>query len=315
MAPALAILLFAASAVLTFAAAGFFADRLDHLGPRLGLPEAVVGLLTAFAADTPEISSALVALAKGKEDVSLGVVLGSNIFNLAAMIGLSAALVGAVTLRRRALIVEGTVSILALLVTIGLLAGAFSAPLAIGLLVAVLVPYLALTLRGPDGRQAADQGRRNRIEEGAILKPIALLVPAVVLIVAGSWGMVHAALTLADHWHVSQAITGFLVLAVLTSLPNAFTAVRLGLSGRGDALVSETLASNTINLAGGVLIPALFVAVAGRSAATDFDLAWLFGMTVLALVLLGASRGLGRLGGVVLISLYVAFVVVQVAIG
>ena len=51
---------------------------------------------------------------------------------------------------------------------------------------------------------------------------------------------------------------------MITSLPNAFTAVRLGLGGRGEALVTETLASNTINLTGGVLIPALFV---GRRAA------------------------------------------------
>ena len=63
------------------------------------------------------------------------------------------------------------------------------------------------------------------------------------------------------------------VLAVLTSLPNAYTAVRLGLVGRGSALVSETLASNTINLVGGVIIPALAVGVAARSGLVDFDLA------------------------------------------
>jgi len=51
----------------------------------------------------------------------------------------------------------------------------------------------------------------------------------------------------------------------LTSIPNAQTAIRLGMLGRGEALVSETFASNTINLLGGVLLPALFVAVALRS--------------------------------------------------
>src|SRR5438067_1493670 len=106
MAPPLAIVLFLASAALTFGAAGFFADKLDHVGPRLGLPEAVVGLLTAAAADAPEVSSALVALARGEKQVSLGVVLGSNVFNLAAMIGLSALVTGAVTIRRKALMVE-----------------------------------------------------------------------------------------------------------------------------------------------------------------------------------------------------------------
>ena len=78
--------------------------------------------------------------------------------------------------------------------------------------------------------------------------------------------MVKAALALARHWQISQTVTGVVVLAVITSLPNAFTAVRLGLAGRGEALVTETLASNTINLTGGVLLPALFVTVAGSGA-------------------------------------------------
>jgi cation:H+ antiporter len=316
--PALAVLLFAVSAVATFAAAGFFADRLDHLGPRLGLPEAVVGLLTAFAADTPEISSALAALAKGDKQVSLGVVLGSNVFNLAAMVGLSAVVTGSVVLLRRTLVIEGVVSLLSLLVTAGLLVGALPAAVAIGLLVALLVPYLALTLRSPDPRPAEGKSKPphapDRHPQGAILKPIALIVPAVALIVVGSTGMVRSALVLADHWHVSQTVTGFLVLAVLTSLPNAFTAVRLGLSRRGDALVSETLASNTINLAGGILIPALVAGIAGSTGSIDFDLLWLFGMTGLALLWLGTARGLGRWGGVVLIVLYGVFVAVQIAL-
>src|ERR1700675_3647778 len=116
----LAIVVFLGSGLLTFAAAAFFADKLDHIGPKLGLPEAIVGLLTAAAADAPEISSALIALSRGEKQVGLGVVLGSNVFNLAAMIGASAVLAGAVTLRRDALVVEGAVALLATLVAAGL---------------------------------------------------------------------------------------------------------------------------------------------------------------------------------------------------
>src|SRR6478672_656844 len=61
--PALALPLFCLSLAVTLGAAGLFADRLDHLGPRIGLSEPLVGLLTALAADGPEIASALIALA------------------------------------------------------------------------------------------------------------------------------------------------------------------------------------------------------------------------------------------------------------
>ncbi len=310
MSLALALPLFGASALLTFAAAGFFADKLDHIGPRLGLPEAAVGLLTALAADTPEIASAIVALAEGRKQASLGVVLGSNVFNLAAMIGLSALLAGSVAIRRRALAIEGAVSMLALLVSGALVLGLLPAAAALALLAAIVVPYLLLTLRPGSG----ERPHHHQPGGEAIVKPLLLIVPAVVLIVVGATGMVKAALALADRWHVSQTITGLLVLAVLTSLPNAFTAVRLGRAGRGDALVTETLASNTINLIGGVLVPALFVGIARGSGAVELDLAWLLGITLLALAALAPAGGLGRPLGALLVSAYLAFVAVQLTI-
>jgi cation:H+ antiporter len=302
---ALTLLLFLASLAVTLAAAGFFADRLDHVGPRLGLPEAIVGLLTAVAADAPEISSAVVALVRGEKQVSLGVVLGSNVFNLAAMIGLSAVLAGGVAIARRALVVEGAVGLAATLIAAGLLTRVLPATAAIVLFAAVVAPYLVIV-----GRSSTHHPPARR-HEGALWKPLALIVPAVAVIVLGSTGMVRSALVLADDWHLPRAVVGVLLLAVLTSLPNAFTAVRLGLSGRGEALVTETLGSNTINLAGGVLVPALVVGLAGRSGVTDFNLSFLLGMTCVSLLLL--ARGIGRRGGALLIALYAIFVIVQIA--
>src|ERR1039458_5014100 len=64
MSVALALPLFAVSLTVTLAAARLFARRLDVLGVRFGFPEALVGLLTALAADGPEISSAAISLAR-----------------------------------------------------------------------------------------------------------------------------------------------------------------------------------------------------------------------------------------------------------
>jgi cation:H+ antiporter len=124
--------------------------------------------------------------------------------------------------------------------------------------------------------------------------------------------MVDAALRLSDRWSVPDVIVGIVVLAILTSLPNAFTAVRLGLQGRGSALVSETLNSNTVNLVFGVSIPALFIAVGSTSALTGFDLGWLLLMTVLVIAVLARPRGVGRSEGAAILLLYAVFVAVQI---
>ena len=78
---------------------------------RLGLSEALLGLVAALAADTPEVTSAVTALANGQHDVSTGVVLGSNVFNLAALIGLGAVVAGGIKLHRRVVLFEGTVAL------------------------------------------------------------------------------------------------------------------------------------------------------------------------------------------------------------
>jgi cation:H+ antiporter len=326
MSPLLAVPLFLLSLLVTLAAARLFARRLDRLGVRFGFPEALIGLLTALAADGPEISSALFALFKGANDVSVGVLVGSNGFNLAAMIGLSAFLTGCVRLPREVLLLEGGIGLLVTLAASALLLGWLSPGAAAGCAALILIPYLALVVAGArrlDGRHDRPRSATDRLiralhEHPAPERPpdtlgnpthhlLALIVLDVALIVGGSIGMVETALTLAGHWHISNALLGVLILGPLTSIPNAATAVRLGLSGRGAALVGETFNSNTINLAAGVILPSLFVTLAAVSTLGKLQLAWLMGANLFTLAVLARPGGMRRGGAGALIALYVAF--------
>jgi len=94
MSSPLAATVFAAAAPLSLGASAVLVVRLERLGARLGLSEALLGLVAALAADTPEVTSAVTALAHGQHDIGTGVVLGSNVFNLAALIGLGAVVAG-----------------------------------------------------------------------------------------------------------------------------------------------------------------------------------------------------------------------------
>ncbi len=310
MAAPLAAALLLLSLAVTLAAARMFAQRLDRLGVAFGLPEALVGLLTALAADGPEVSSALIALAKGEHGVGVGVVVGSNVFNLAAMIGLSAVLAGVVALPRAALAVEGAMGLAAALLASAVLVGWLAPAVGVVLLACVGVPYLVELLRGAEEpRHAMSEGP---VEEDPVRAHHALwILSDVALIVAGSFGMVEAAVSLGDRLGVSGTLIGVLVLGPLTSLPNAFTGVRLGLARRGAALVSESLNSNTINLAAGVMVPALFVSVTSSSSRGHMNLVWLLGMTGLTVLFLARARGAGRAAGAALIVLYVGFVAAQ----
>jgi cation:H+ antiporter len=330
MTPAFATPLFVASIALMLLASAAFARRLDHIGLRLGLPEALLGLLTALAADAPEVSSAIAALLQGKHDVAVGVVVGSNAFNLAAMLGVSAVVAGRVRARHEMLELEAFVGLWLLAVMLAVIAGGLGATTGGVLAAVVAVPYVALLAGGPRlarrlpfsaaesrfvHRSFGEAHRRarpldsRREAAGALL----VLLFALCLIVAGSVGAVRAATDLADAWSVPEALVGVVVLAVLTSLPNAWTGVRFGLQRRGSALMSETLNSNSINIVSGLAVPAALGTLTAFSGLAIFDVAWLIGMTAAALVLFGKRDGGGRGAGAFLIVLYAVFLAVQFA--
>jgi cation:H+ antiporter len=326
-----AVPLFGVSLLATLVAARLFARRLDQLGARLGFPEALVGLLTALAADGPEISSALFALARGEHRTSVGVLVGSNAFNLAAMIGVSGLVVGGVRLSRDTLLLEGLLGTGVTWLGVAVLLGWLSAPLAALGAACLLLPYLLLVIGGSEllahGRRATHFTARLRhtLDQPAQMgrahssgNPthhlVALIALDVAVIVAGSAGMVQAALALANHWGISRAVLGMLILAPLTSLPNAITAMRLGLAHRGAALVGETFNSNTINLIAGVIAPALFVTLTPSTATAKLQLGWLVGMTCICMLLLAPSGGMRRPGAAALVALYGGFIALQLVL-
>jgi cation:H+ antiporter len=325
MSTPVALILFTTSLAATLAASALFARRLDRLGMRLGIHEAVLGLLTALAADAPELSSGLTALLRGERGVGVGVLLGSNIFNLAAMVGVSALLAGSVRLERPALALEGAFALFAAAVTGAVLFAGVEPWIALLVFAAGAVAYLVLLARGTfhgplpprePARAGAPASVAARSAAGRVAQVAGLFVrevPALVVIVVGSIGMVYSAVLVAGRWGVPRPLVGLLLLATLTSLPNAYTAIRLGLAGRGAALVSEALNSNTINLSIGILVPSVIVSSASGGHGFALDYIWMVAVTIATLALVGRRGGAGRIAGAAIVASYIAYVAVRVA--
>ncbi|MDQ6831598.1 MAG: hypothetical protein M3081_22270 [Gemmatimonadota bacterium] len=302
------------------------ASGVDRIGARLGLAAGLFGVVTAFAANAPELSAAVTALVAGHPDVGLGVVFGSNVFNLAALLGLSAVAAGGVWIGHRRLLLDGAVATLVLALTAALLFGYLRPWLATVLAAAVFGPYVALLgLRPATIRRLVPPGRVLEFLNATVVpahseRPIEELIvpgrgtrlrwvaPALATIVLASVGMVHSAIAVASHWGIRSNVISMVVLAGLTGIPNVIAAVRLALHQRGAAVVSEALNSNTLNLFAGVCLPALLLGTPVPERLTFVAVWWLLGMTVVALALTGSRQHLSRGGGACLIGLYVVFV-------
>jgi cation:H+ antiporter len=320
------ILLFVAGVVVSLVAGWLLVSRLERLAERAGLSEAWLGLVAALAADAPEITSAVTALSRGQASVGTGVVIGSNVFNLAALLGLAAVVAGSVGLHRRVVLLAGVPAVAVAAVCVLTVAAVVPPAAGLALTAAVLVPYVAVLgtrhawlerLRLPARwvqwlvaavhEEEAELAGAIRPRRGTWRDAI-MAVVALIAVTGASTVMEVAATALGRRYAVADIVTGGLVLAVVTSLPNAVSAVYLARRGRGAAALSTALNSNAINVVAGLLIPACLAGLGPRSGTGLLAGAWYAGLTILAVALAFRGRGLGRLPGAVIIAGYLAFV-------
>ena len=315
----------------TLGASEVLVRGVGRMARNLGLLGGVVGLIVALGADSPEISSSVSAVASGSAATAAGVVFGSNVFNIAFLLGGAALAAGEVRIRWSVVVVDAGVAIV---VTCAMgLAVLGEIPIAIAwiLMLLVFIPYLVFLFLSPTtigqlplpshissflanaSREAGVEGMEVEAELEDLAAtpaqswlPVALIVPALGVIVLGSVALVGSAVSLGQRWGVPSVLIGVVGLAAATSLPNAYAAVRLAMAGRGAAVVSATFNSNTLNLVAGIAIPIL-VFPSLRGSVPPSYVVWLLAMSVLALVLL--ARGLHRGGALLLLSAYGGFLV------
>lgn len=326
------IALFLAAALVSLGASWLLVVRLERLGARLRLPEAVLGLVAALAADAPEIGAAVTALVGHRARIGAGVVIGSNVFNLAALLGLGALAAGRIVLHRRVIVLEALVAIPIAGVTVATVVGALSPGAGLVLVLVVLVPYVA-ALGLPAARlrrlgmpqawvrwvSAAVREEELELEPAIHPRPggardAVAAVVAVVVVVGASVGMEQAAAKLGLRHSIPQVVVGALILAAVTSVPNAVAAVFLARRGRGTATLSVAMNSNALNVAGGLMIPGAAAGLGTSSAGGTLAAAWYLGLTAFALACAYSAAGLRRAHGIVIIASYAAFVALVVVI-
>ena len=139
-----AIAAFVVGAVVCLGTSWLLVTRLERVGERLGFSEALLGMLAALAADTPEITAAVAALGHHQRAVGAGIVIGSNVFNLAALLGLGAVVAGRIGLHRKVVLLGGAVGLWMATVCLITVEKVIGPAVGFGLALAVLVAYVVV---------------------------------------------------------------------------------------------------------------------------------------------------------------------------
>ena len=288
---------FILGAGVSLATSWLLVSRLERVGDRLAFSEAHLGIVAALAADTPEITASVAALAHHQQTIGAGVVLGSNVFNSAALLGLSAVVARRIDLHRKVILLGGTVAMFvgaACLLSVGGLLSAWA-----GLSVVLFVLFVYVTLLSAHGRvlrrlhlpESWSTWLRTAVVEEeleleaaihptrATRRDALVALGALVVVVLASVAMEQGASTLGGHFGIPEIVVGGLVLAAVTSLPNAVSAVYLARRGRGAATLSTALNSNSLNVAAGLLIPAAVIGLAKPSGSGLLVAGWYVALT------------------------------------
>lgn len=327
MADALLLAIFLAGAGVSLAASWLLVTRLERIGASIGFSEALLGMLAALAADSPEVTSAVTAMIGGHTRIGAGVVIGSNVFNLAALLGLGAIAAGRIALHRRVLLFEGVVATLIAAIAVAVVVVGLPPAAGVIACLAVLVPYVAVS-SGPSQRGWLPARWRDWLAEAVAEEELEIAgaldehrrhpgdlrvaCTCVLVVIGASVAMEQAGSTLGSRHGIAEIVIGGLVLAAVTSLPNAVSAIYLARRGRGAATLSTAMNSNALNIFAGLLLPAAIVGLGASSSQTTLITCWYAGLTVAVIGLALAGRGLRRIGGIAIVLGYALFVVTLV---
>ncbi len=311
------LFLLAIGAVALYFGAEWLVVGSARIAMSLRITPLVIGLtVVAFGTSAPELVTGAQAALRGSTDLALGNVVGSNIANLALILGLGA-LIRAIPCGREIFRREVPLMLLASVLVYALAAtGAVSQFWGV-VLFAGLIAFTWITLRFArsehDGLAepdlAADLGGLELDPAAAfsLWAEIGRVVGGLIALVVGSHLLVQSASEIARQYGVPEFIIAASMVALGTSLPELATSVVAAMRGEADVLVGNIVGSNVFNLLGGLGLAAAITPVPVNPDVLSFHLPVMLTITAMATVMLYTAEKIRRWEGGVLLASYVAY--------
>jgi cation:H+ antiporter len=287
-----------------------------RLATTLGISPLVVGLtVVAFGTSAPEIAVSVNAALSGNTDIAVGNVVGSNIFNVLFILGLSALIapliVNAQIIRQEIPILIGACLLLFAISTDDRISFAESL-----LLVSALITYTVfLIVQSRKESQAiqdeyAAENNKTSSWDKPVYVQVALIISGLIMLVQGSEWLVDSAVIFAKMLGVSDIVIGLTIVAAGTSMPEVATSITAAIKGERDIAVGNVVGSNTFNILGGLGITGL-VASGGiivPASVINFDLWVMLAVCFACIPVFMTGREIARWEGGVFLAYYVAYV-------
>ena len=300
------ILLLLVGFVLLIKGADFFVDGSSSIAKLLKIPSVVIGLtIVAMGTSAPEAAVSVSAALQGSNEIAVSNVVGSNIFNMLAVIGVCS-LIKPMPLDRTIVKRDLPVNIVAIGILLALVLVGYSIGRIDGaIMLAIMIAYITWLVVN------AIKNREDGSDDIKTMSPILsviCIIGGLAAIIFGGNLVVENAKAIASAAGLSEKFIGLTIVAVGTSLPELVTSVVASKKGENGLALGNVVGSNIFNILFILGLSSVVTPIAIDSVAVVNIIIVLI-VTVLLWVLCLCSKKLGRIPGAVMVASYIAYTV------
>lgn len=299
--------------VLLVKGADWFVDGASAIARQLRIPSVVVGLtIVAFGTSAPEAAVSITAAVEGSNEIAIANVVGSNLFNLMMVIGVSALfcrLPVERSIRRRdmpfSILAVGLLLVFSLDTILWKSGQMMLSRIDGAILLVIFAGYMFFIIR----KAMAERKNTQEIESDkkeSLLKSIVFCVIGIAGIVFGGQWVVDGATAVARLLGLSETLIGLTIVAIGTSLPELVTSIVAARKGEADIAVGNVVGSNIFNIFF-ILGMSAVICPVGIGMESVYDMMILTVVSLGAWAFMGKKKSFGRGSGIVMILLYAAY--------
>ena len=310
----LSFALLIAGFILLVKGADFFVDGSSSIAKLLKIPSIVIGLtIVAFGTSAPEAAVSIIAGIRKSNDIAVGNVIGSNMFNLLMVLGVSAA-IKPVNIKEQIikkdypfmLIATALLLVMSYDVFLGGSENMISRSDALILLIFMGIFLYSVISSALRTRKENIDGGEDDIPSYGIGKSLLFTIGGLAGIIIGGQFVVDSASDIAIRFGMSQTLVGLTIVAVGTSLPELVTSIVAARKGESDIAIGNVVGSNVFNILF-VLAASAVISPMNINAQCLFDLLVLMAVTVIAYIFCATKKSVNRIEGIVLVLVYAAY--------
>ncbi len=305
--------------IIVIKSADLFVDNLVDIGGALGISQIILGVTAAaIGTSLPEFGSAVIASLSGNVEIGVGTVIGSNIWNIAGILGISAVVAGIIRTDSSGINRDGAVTLATGLILIFFMLFGDINWIASVVMITLYIFYLWRLVKSQK-EYKTEQIKEEKTDASSKRKPIdkkkiGLVILGLAGLIVGCRILVFSGVELARIAGIPEMIMGLFTLAIGTSIPELVVTLSSAMKGLHELSIGTVLGSNTFNILIGIGIPALFMNIPVEKLSLTFDAPVMIFVTVLLLLLVKRSNKLTRNGGIILLATYISYAVIRLTV-